>query len=163
MRLSNIAKLCRKAADFVGGFLYIALFLTFVVQVTARFGFNRPLMWSDELAVILYIWVVLWAAAFMVREDEQVRFGLLYDMASPTVQKLMVIASHLMIGGLSLWALPASWSYISFMAREGTPVLGWPIMWVFLPFALLLVALTVRAIWRIAVTIGQFKSAEVHQ
>jgi len=162
MQLSNFGKKCKHAADIVGGFLYIALFLTFVVQVTARFGFNRPLMWSDELAVILYIWVVLWGAAFMVREDEQVRFGLLYDMAPPTVQKLMVIFSHLMIGGLSLWALPASWSYISFMAREGTPVLGWPIMWVFLPFALLLVSLTARAVWRIAVTLGQFKSTEVH-
>jgi len=163
MQLSNLATKCKHAADIVGGLLYVALFLTFVIQVTARFGFNRPLMWSDELAVILYIWVVLWGAAFMVREDEQVRFGLLYDMSPPAVQKLMTIAGHVMIGGLSAWALPASWNYISFMAREGTPVLGWPIMWVFLPFAFLLVSLAVRAVWRIAVTIGQFKSTEVHQ
>ena len=163
MRFVDFGRKCKHAADIVGGMLYIALFVTFVVQVTARFGFDRPLMWSDELAVILYIWVVLWGAAFMVREDEQVRFGLLYDMASPTVQKLMVIASQLMVGGLSAWALPASWDYIHFMAREGTPVLGWPIMWVFLPFALLLVALVVRAFWRIALTVGQFNSTEVHQ
>ena len=163
MPLSNIAKMLKKAADLVGGFLYIALFITFVVQVGARFGFNRPLMWTDELAVILYIWVVLWGAAFMVPENEQVRFGLIYDMVPPAVQKLMTITGHVLIGGLAIWGLPASWSYISFMAREGTPVLGWPFMWVFLPFALLLVSLAVRAVWRIAVTIGQFKNPEVHQ
>jgi TRAP-type C4-dicarboxylate transport system permease small subunit len=163
MPLSNIAKLLKRAADFVGGFLYIALFVTFVVQVTARFGFNQPIMWTDELAVILYIWVVLWGAAFMVPENEQVRFGLVYDLVPPTVQKLMVIAGHLLIGGLAIWGLPASWSYISFMAREGTPVLGWPIMYVFLPFALLLVSLAVRAVWTIAVTIGRFNKTEVTQ
>jgi len=163
MRFADLAKKCKHAADIVGGFLYVGLFLTFVVQVTARFGFNKPLMWSDELAVILYIWVVLWGAAFMVPEDEQVRFGLLYDLASPNVQRVMRIAGYVLIGGLSAWSLPASWNYIHFMAREGTPVLGWPIMWVFLPFAMLLVSLIVRAVWNIVIIMGQFKFTEEKQ
>lgn len=48
------------------------------------------------------------------------------------------------------WGLPASWNYIQFMEREGTPVLGWPFMWVFLPFALLLISLIGKGIWAIA-------------
>lgn len=163
MRFADFGKLCRKAANVVGGFLYIALFLVFVVQVTARFGFNRPLMWTDEMAVILYIWVVLWAAAFMVPEREHVMFGLLYDFAPPNLQRVMRIAGHLMIGGLSAWALPASWNYIHFMQREGTPVLGWPFMWVFMPFAMLLVSLIVRAVWQIAMTVREFKCGGVKQ
>jgi TRAP-type C4-dicarboxylate transport system permease small subunit len=163
MPFADLAKKCKHAADIVGGFLYVGLFLTFVIQVTARFGFNQPLMWSDEMAVILYIWVVLWGAAFMVPESEQVRFGLLYDAVPPNVQRLMHIAGHLMIGGLSAWALPASWNYIHFMAREGTPVLGWPIMWVFLPFAMLLVSLAVRAVWQITKTLREFTLTEEKQ
>ena len=163
MPFVDFGKKCKHAADIVGGGLYIGLFLTFVIQITARFGFNQPLMWTDEMAVILYIWVVLWGAAFMVPEDEQVRFGLLYDAASPNVQRLMRIAGYLMIGGLSAWGLPASWDYIHFMAREGTPVLDWPIMWVFLPFALLLVSLIVRAVWQIAKTLREFNLTEVKQ
>ena len=73
------------------------------------------------------------------------------------------LAGYLMIGGLSAWGLPASWSYIHFMAREGTPVLELPIMWVFLPFALLLVSLIVRAVWNIVVIMGQFKLTEEKQ
>ena len=38
----------------------------------------------------------------------------------------MRIAGSLLIGGLALWALPGSWDYVHFMAREGTPVLGMP-------------------------------------
>lgn len=149
MRFADFRKGCKQAADVVGGLLYSALFLVFVVQISARFGFNRPLAWTDELAVVLYIWVILWAAAFMVPEREHVVFDLVYQMASPRIQRLMRIAGQLMIGGLSAWALPASWDYIHFMAREGTPVLNLPFMWVFLPFALLLVSLIVRGLWQI--------------
>jgi hypothetical protein len=62
----------KKAADTFGGLVFLCLFLTFLVQITARFVFNKPLPWTDELAVILYLWAILWAAAFMVPEREQV-------------------------------------------------------------------------------------------
>ena len=54
-----------------------------------------------------------------------------------------------MRGGLALVAIPASWDYVHFMAREGSPVLGLPFMWIFLPFVLLLIALVIRSAWAI--------------
>ena len=156
MRFANCLRGVSKLANAFGGLLYVVLFLIFILQVVARFVFNQPLPWTDELVVILYIWVILWAAAFMVPEREHVVFDLVYHAASPQVRRLMRITSHLMIGGLAAWALPASWSYIHFMAREGTPVLGLPFMWVFLPFALLLVSLIARGIWQIALVVREF-------
>ena len=90
-------------------------------------------------------------AAALGPEREHVVFDLLYHVAPPNLRRLMRIAGHLMIGGLAAWALPASWDYIRFMAREGTPVLGLPFNWVFMPFAFLLVSLAVRAVWQIIV------------
>jgi TRAP-type C4-dicarboxylate transport system permease small subunit len=54
-----------------------------------------------------------------------------------------------MLGGLALVAIPASWDYVRFMGREGTPVLGMPFSWVFLPFVLMLVGLVLRSAWAI--------------
>lgn len=155
MPFAEIGKWCKRAADLVGGLLYCALFIVFVVQVTARFAFDRPLAWTDELAVVLYIWVILWAAAFMVPEREHVVFDLVYHAVSHRMRRYMRIAGHLMIGGLAAWALPASWDYIRFMAREGTPVLGLPFMWVFLPFALLLASLVARGVWQIVLVLRE--------
>lgn len=140
----------RRLADWVGGALFLALFLTFLVQIAARFGFHRPLAWTDELAVILYVWVILWAAAFMVSEHEHVVFDLLWNRAGPRWRRVMRLAGHLMVGGLALAAIPANWDYVRFMAREGTPVLGVPFLWVFLPLVILLVALALRNLWGIA-------------
>ena len=142
-------KFFKSVANAIGGGLFLTLFIVFVVQVTARFGFNKPLAWTDELAVILYVWIILWAAAFVVPEREHVAFDLLWNSAGPRTRQAMQIAGNLLIGTLALCAIPATWDYVHFMKREGTPVLGLPFMWVFLPFVFLLVALVVRSVWAI--------------
>ncbi len=146
MLLQRIAEGLRTLAHAIGGLLFVALFLTFLVQIAARFGFNQPLPWSDELAVILYLWVILWACAFVVPENEHVMFDLLWNRATPSTRRLMRMVGHTLIGGLAIAAIPASWEYVHFMAREKTAVLGLSFEWVFLPFVLLLIALAARSV-----------------
>ena len=136
----------RRFANAIGGGLFLTLFAVFIIQIGARFGFNQPLPWTDEAAVILYIWVILWAAAFVVPEREHVVFDLVWNSAGPRTRQVMAITGNLLVGGLALAGLPATWDYVHFMRREGTPVLGWSFQWVFFPFVLLLLAL----VWRSA-------------
>jgi TRAP-type C4-dicarboxylate transport system permease small subunit len=137
----------RTGADAVGVALFSTLFCVFMVQIVARFVFDRPLPWTDEAAVMLYVWVILWAAAFVVPEREHVMFDLMWSAAGPRTRRAMRLVGHVMVGGLAAWALPATWDYVSFMRREGTPVLGVPFMAVFMPFVMLLAALVVRSAW----------------
>ncbi len=99
--------------------------------------------------MILYIWAILWAAAAVVPEREHVVFDLLWNSVGYRARQVMQIVGNLLIGGLALVALPASWDYVHFMAREGSPVLSISFMWVFLPFVLLLIALVIRSAWAI--------------
>jgi TRAP-type C4-dicarboxylate transport system permease small subunit len=139
----------KKAADLIGGTLFLTLFIVFVIQVTARFGFNRPMAWTDEAAVILYVWVILWSAAFVVPEREHVAFDLIWNSVNLRTRKVMRVAGNLLIGGVALYGIPATWDYVHFMKRESSPVLGISFMLVFLPFVLLLVALVLRSAWAI--------------
>ncbi len=139
----------QSAANALGGGMFLTLFIVFIIQITARFGFNKPLPWTDEAAVILYVWVILWAAATMVPEREHVVFDLLWNSVGWRTRQVMKITGNLLIGGLALVGLPASWDYVHFMAREGSPVLNISFMWVYLPFVLLMAALVVRSGWGI--------------
>ncbi len=139
----------QSAANALGGGMFLTLFIVFIIQITARFGFNKPLPWTDEAAVILYVWVILWAAATVVPEREHVVFDLLWNSVGWRTRQVMKIAGNLLIGGLALVGLPASWDYVHFMAREGSPVLNISFMWVYLPFVLLMAALVVRSAWGI--------------
>jgi len=152
----------RRAANLVGGALFVALFGVFIVQITARFGFNKPLAWTDEAAVILYVWVILWATATMVPQREHVAFDLIWNSVGIGARRAMQITGNLLVGTLALVALPASWDYVSFMAREGTPVLGVPLFWVYVPFVFMLVALVLRCAFAVRRALrGQGLDAEL--
>ena len=145
----------RSAANAIGVGLFALLFLVFVVQVVARFAFKQPLAWTDEAAVILYLWAILWGAALVCSDKENVAFDLLYQKARPPVQRGMTIAACALVGVLAAWGLPGSLDYIHFMQRERTPVLGLPFHWVFAPFGILLLALALRSGWRIFRLLGR--------
>ncbi|OYU46761.1 MAG: C4-dicarboxylate ABC transporter permease [Burkholderiales bacterium PBB4] len=139
----------QRGANAIGGALFLTLFGVFVVQIAARFGLNQPLPWTDEAAVVLYLWVILWAAAVVVPEREHVVFDLVWNSVGLRARQAMAIAGNLLVGGLALVGLPATWDYVHFMRREGTPVLELPLMWVFFPLVLLMAALVVRSAWAI--------------
>jgi len=83
----------------------------------------------------------------VVPEREHVVFDLLWNLAGPRTRLAMRLAGNALVGGLAACALPASWDYVHFMRREGSPVLGLPLMWVYLPFVLLLITLVLRSAW----------------
>ena len=143
----------------MGAALFALLFLTFLVQIAARLGFSRPLPWTDELAVILYIWVIMWAAAFMVPAKDHVVFDLVYNALGPRGRRVLRAGIAVLIGGLFLAALPACFDYVRFMHREGTPVLGWSLMWVYMPFVMMLTAIGLRSVRAVLVDL-RGKAAE---
>jgi TRAP-type C4-dicarboxylate transport system permease small subunit len=152
-----------KFANTISVALFAALFVVFIIQITARFVFNHPMAWTDELAVILYIWTVLWGAAFVVRDREHVVFDLAYNGASPAVQRAMRLVGCICLAGLVGYALAGNWDYVWFMKRENTPVLGIAFVWVFLPFMFLLVSLVVRNVWSVWQTLRQAQGERVSQ
>jgi TRAP-type C4-dicarboxylate transport system permease small subunit len=159
----KLLRVFQTAARALGGGLFLALFVVFILQVTARFGFNKPMPWTDEAAVVLYVWVILWSAATIVPEREHVVFDLLWNMAGRRTRQVMRIVGNLMVGGLAAVAVPATWDYVHFMRRESTPVLGISFMWVFMPFVILMLALVLRSAWAIACALrGQGLEAELH-
>lgn len=146
LRFSQFAS---KAAGAVGVALFAGLFITFIIQIIARLVFNQPLAWTDELAVVLYIWTVLWCASFVVRTREHVMFDLAYNAASPLVQRVMRLMGSATLVGLVGYGLAGNLDYIWFMRREKTPVLDISFLWVFVPFMFLLVSLVVRNVYQV--------------
>jgi TRAP-type C4-dicarboxylate transport system permease small subunit len=137
----------RRAAQAVGVSLFAAMFAVFLVQIAARFAFDRPLPWTDELAVVLYIAVVLWGAALLVPWREHVAMDLVYTLAPRGLRRGLVFVGAAATAGLVAAALPATWAYLDFMRRERTPVLEWTWSAVYSPVLLLMTAVVVRGGW----------------
>ena len=69
------------------------MFLAFILQVVFRYLLNLPIGWTNEISVVLWLWLVLWGAAFVLREDEEIRFDLIYGAVGPRARRAMFLVS----------------------------------------------------------------------
>ena len=53
--------------------LVVAEIVILFAGVVARYGLHRPLVWSDELASILFLWLAMLGAAVAFRRSEHMR------------------------------------------------------------------------------------------
>jgi tripartite ATP-independent transporter DctM subunit len=57
--------------------------------VTARYAFHAPLVWSDELASILFLWLSMLGAVIALRRGEHMRMTGLVSRAGPQMRLLL--------------------------------------------------------------------------
>lgn len=106
------------------------MFAAFIAQVVCRYVLNLPLAWSDEICNFLWLWGILWGASFVMRNHEDIRFDMLYNLLPRPVKRTLTIISSSLIVVLLTLSLPKTWSYISFMKVEKSAALGIPMNWV---------------------------------
>ena len=137
----------RRRAENVAAGLLAVMFVAFILQIAFRYFFNFPIGWTSELSVITWLWLVLWGAAFVVKESEEIRFDLVYGAVGPRVRRVMGIITGFSIVILYAASLPATVKYVAFMKVEKTSYLKIPFDWLFSIYVLFLVAVIVRYLW----------------
>lgn len=61
--------------------------------VTARFAFNRPLTWADELASITFLWLAMLGAVLALGRGEHMRMTALVDRVAPRTRAVLESAA----------------------------------------------------------------------
>lgn len=140
------AWLHRRAENIAAAMLAV-MFCAFVLQIIFRYFFNFPLGWTSELTVILWLWLVLWGAAFVVRESEEIRFDLITGSVGRRARIGMGIVAALALVVLYAASLPATWSYVTFMKVERTSYLKIRMDWLFSIYLIFSVAVLARYVW----------------
>ena len=113
----------RRRAEDVAVALIATMFVSFLLQIVFRYALNRPLGWTEEVTVLCWVWVVLWCAAFVLSDNDEIRFDIVYTLVPPRVRRLFTAVSSIAFVVLLLISLPASWNYVAFMKREHTAYL----------------------------------------
>lgn len=123
------------------------MFVAFLLQVVFRYVLNWPTGWSNELTVVMWIWVVLFGAAFVVREEEEIRFDLVYGAVTPRVRRVMVFLAAVALIGLYSYSFPAVYDYVTFMKVQKTAYLKIRFDWLFSIYVVFVIAIVARYVW----------------
>jgi tripartite ATP-independent transporter DctM subunit len=97
--------------------------------VVARYALHSPLLWSDELASILFLWLALLGAVVALRRGEHMRMTAWVSSASPPRRALLeALATAACLAFLALVAWPA-WEYAADERAITTPALEISNLW----------------------------------
>src|SRR3954463_14520638 len=109
--------------------LVVAEIVILFAGVVARYGLHRPLIWSDELASILFLWLAMLGAAGAFRRAEHMRMTAIVANARPAMRAYLdLIATCAALAFLVMIAWPA-YEYAYEESYITTPALQIAIIW----------------------------------
>jgi TRAP-type C4-dicarboxylate transport system permease small subunit len=147
MRGPEAAAWLRRRAENIAAAMLAVMFAAFIIQIVFRYFLNFPVGWTSELTVVLWLWLVLFGAAFVVKESEEIRFDLLTASVGPRLRIAMGILVAVALIVLYGAAFKPSFDYVTFMKVERSSYLKIRMDWLFSIFLVFLVAVLVRYVW----------------
>jgi TRAP-type C4-dicarboxylate transport system permease small subunit len=137
----------RRRAENVAALMLAIMFVAFILQIVFRYLLDFPIGWTSELTIIMWLWLVLWGAAFVLREAEEIRFDLIHVSVGARARRLMGVVTAVAVLLLYGGSLPATIDYVTFMKVERSAYLGIRFDWLYAMYVLFAVAVLVRYLW----------------
>ncbi|MBV9782653.1 MAG: TRAP transporter large permease subunit [Acidisphaera sp.] len=103
--------------------LVVAEILLLSAGVTSRYVFHRPLVWSDELASALFLWLALLGAVIALQRGEHMRLTVLVNAAPPGLRGWMEALGSAIVIACMLALLAPAEQYIEDQWVVTTPAL----------------------------------------
>jgi TRAP-type C4-dicarboxylate transport system permease small subunit len=136
-----------RRAENIAALMLAIMFGAFIVQVAFRYLLNFPIGGASELTIIMWLWIVLWGAAFVLRERDEIRFDIVYSAVPAKVRRVMTVLSALALLFLYGVSFPATWDFVTFMKIQDTSYLDIRFDWLFSIYLIFAVAILVRYVW----------------
>jgi TRAP-type C4-dicarboxylate transport system permease small subunit len=138
--------LYRRAENFLV-LLLAVMFVSFIIQIAFRYLFNFPIGWTSEMTVITWLWLVLWGAAFVLHENEEIRFDLIYGAVNQQIRRVMAGIGALTLLVVYIFSYPAVFDYVTFMKVQETAYLDIRFDYLFSIYLIFAVAVIARYSW----------------
>ena len=75
--------------EIVAALLLVGEIVILFAGIAARYVFHAPLIWSDELAQLMFIWLAMLGAVIALRRGEHMRMSTFVNKASPRMRALL--------------------------------------------------------------------------
>jgi TRAP-type C4-dicarboxylate transport system permease small subunit len=112
-------------------FLFFLLLLVVFVQVASRVLFNSPLMFTEELARFLYVWIMFTGIGWMYKKRKNIALDLVFKVLSPRNKHIFDIVVNIVT--IVTFSILIYWSFgfIRFQMVNPAPALRFPMGFVY--------------------------------
>lgn len=93
------------ACSRIAGWLFFAIGLMITYEVVARYVFNAPTIWAEEMSRFFQVWAVYLGAAYVLRYRHLIRITLLTDRIGSLGRRIAEAFSLIVIGAVCVVAI----------------------------------------------------------
>ena len=152
--LARVDRALGSLVEWPAALLVLADIAVLGAGVVSRYVLHSPLLWSDELASILFLWLAMLGSVVALRRGEHMRMTALVSSASPPRRALMeAVATLACLAFLALVVVPA-WEYAAEERAITTPALEISNLWRAAALPVGIVLMAVFAVLRLLRSVG---------
>lgn len=118
-----IKKIIKNIDDLIGlASLVLVIFIVFI-NVIARYIFDNPLTWSDELAMALFVWCIFIGSSVCAKYSSHISIDVIVDIMPKKVRKILDIFGKLLILVFNVYLTHLSYRFALAAGLKKTPTL----------------------------------------
>ncbi len=160
--MTRVLNAFNRVTESVAALMMAAMFATFILQIAVRYivgsawfaaNFGHIVEattfgWTLEFTLAMWLWIVFWGNAFIVREQDHVTFDILYLWVRPSVRRWLAILGALIVAiGLLASILP-TWDKMYILRLKSSATLPTKMLPIFSIYFLFLAVVGLRYLWR---------------
>ena len=119
--------LVRTLSNLVEGLLLVMMVVLCAdvfLGVFSRYVLMSTFTWYDEIARLLFVWIVFLGAAAGVRRGSHFRLHLLVDRMPPGLRRITQVVGVLALMAVGLVLIQQGWKLVELGQFQRTPVMG---------------------------------------
>ena len=112
--------------QYVSAILFIVIMFLLFLQVVTRYLFKFSFTWTEELSILLFVWMTYLGVSSAVTYRKNLRIDALLDVVPFRVKRALLVLGDLIFIGFNLYLIVPFVELIGSIGTSKTPILGIP-------------------------------------
>ena len=130
--MRKLSGLLEKASNCTLVLLMVLLTVATTAQVLSRFVFKAPMLWTEEVSRMTFIWIALLGSSLATKHKQHLGLDLLLDKLPSTFQLPVRILVHVMMIMVALVFVIAGGDFVEKNAGRISETTGISMLWLFI-------------------------------
>lgn len=129
--MKTIGKTIDHLFNGLNAFVLSVMCVIVFINVVLRYFFNSGIVWSDEVARFLFIWLVLLGSVMVLKDNGHLGVETLIKRLPKPLKKTLYIISNLLIIYILYLLIEGSWKMTVLNAHSYGPATGMPLSMIY--------------------------------
>lgn len=141
--------------QYVSAILFIVIMFLLFLQVVTRYVLNHSFTWTEELSILLFVWMTYLGVSSAITYRKNLRIDALLDVVPFKVKKAMLIISDIIFIIFNIYLIFPFLELIKTIGNSKTPIMGIPKAITYWLIPVILVITSVKLVFDIIKLIGE--------